>query len=153
MRTSLQLSQLPSANEDEKENLMVKVHKKRKSSVSEETIASKADKELLGKIDSLGRFSMEIAAEHHTESIFNKVTRRAHDKLLANMRKNCKIAAEMVLEIANKEYEVQDSNWLQMFGLVEVCKILRIREFSVYKDYPLFDVQYNIYNYPYFLLN
>lgn len=142
MRSAIQLSQLPSANEDEK----------KKSSGSGETTGSKADKELLGKIDLLGRFNMEITADHHTESALSKATRRAHDKLLASMRKSCKVAAEMVLEVAGKECEVRDGKWLQVFGAVEVCRILRIRELSVCKDYPLFDVQYNIYNYPYFLL-
>jgi len=133
-------------------NKVKDVNEEDKKSSEDEIITLKSNKQILGKIDLIGRFSIEISKEHfnNNETVYKyyKIARRKYEKLISRMEETVKIAVEIILSILNNEYNRQKS---KVLNVKEVYKVLRLYEFSIYRDYALFGIEYNLYNYPYLL--
>lgn len=137
---------------DLKIHMLNYVQRKEFINIKEEVLS--VDNKLLGRVDLLGKFSIDISSKYHNsnETVYKyyKVTRKAHDKFISNTIAAYKIVINLLL---NTIYNTRQNKKLHEWSLEEVYKKTRVEELSMYKDDTMLDVEYNIYNYPYFLIN
>ena len=127
--------------------------------------AGKINVSILGWIDAVGRFVLEL-----TEGAYSEAIENVYEEYKTSKRRNCNLMEElkeaedkcikMILEIMISEHSREEKEIISMrmieeeydFSLKEIYDILRIDELLALKKY-MYEVPYSIFNYPYMMMS